>query len=219
MPFESALRDGPGAGYELIETLRFEAGEFVRIDRHMARLGASARDLGFRFDRQAVMSALDSLRRGPAVQRVRLSLSREGRVAAAGTAFSPLPAETVWRLAIAQTRLSSQDPLLRHKTTQRAIYDAARAELSPDEADEILLLNEKGEICEGSITSLFADFGDGVLTTPALSCGLLAGVLRAELLEREQAREGFVTPDRLVAATALYVGNSLRGLIRARLRD
>ena len=43
MSAEGAFRDGNAAGFELIETLRWEpeAG-FVRLDRHLARLYASA---------------------------------------------------------------------------------------------------------------------------------------------------------------------------------
>ncbi len=48
MPAEGALRDGTAAGFELIETLRWEPEEgFVRLDRHLARLYASAHALGF----------------------------------------------------------------------------------------------------------------------------------------------------------------------------
>ena len=51
----------------------------------------------------------------------------------------------------------------------------------------MLLANERGELCEGTITNVFADFGDGVLATPRLDCGLLPGVLRAELLDEGRA--------------------------------
>ena len=62
------------------------------------------------------------------------------------------------------------------------------------------------------------DAGDGgPLLTPPLSCGLLAGVLRGEMLETGKAAEAVLTVEDLQAAKALFVGNSLRGLIRARL--
>ena len=45
---EGPVRDGNGTSFELIETLRWEpARGFVRLERHMARLAASARELGF----------------------------------------------------------------------------------------------------------------------------------------------------------------------------
>ena len=82
----------------------------------------------------------------------------------------------------------------------------------------MLLLNERGELCEGTITSLFVDRGDGgPLMTPALGCGLLAGVLRQEMIDTGKAVEAVLTLSDLAAAAAIHVGNSLRGLIGARL--
>ena len=38
---------------------------------------------------------------------------------------------------------------------------AARAEFPREQADEVILLNERGEVCEGTITNVFVDMGDG----------------------------------------------------------
>ena len=155
--------------------------------------------------------------RSPSPLRVRLTLSPFGEIAVTTAPFTPLPEDTVWRVAIAANRLDSADKLLRHKTTRREIYEAARAEYPTADADEVLLLNEKSEPCEGTITSIFLDDGTGVLKTPPISCGLLAGVLRTELICSRRARV-----QRLNLADVrngkLYIGNSLRGLIKAELK-
>ncbi|MXN47484.1 hypothetical protein GR138_19980 [Shinella kummerowiae] len=148
--------------------------------------------------------------------RIRLELFADGQIDVQMAAFPPLAPDTIWRLAIATTRLASTDPLLRHKTSRRAAYAAARAEFPATEADEVILANERGELCEGTITSLFLDDGSGILKTPPLACGLLAGVLREELLESGKAVEQVLLPQDL-ATGVLLVGNSLRGLIRGRL--
>ncbi|WP_438753396.1 aminotransferase class IV family protein [Pararhizobium sp. O133] len=148
--------------------------------------------------------------------RVRLTLSPTGDIAVTTAPFSPLPENTIWRIALAESRLDSVDRLLRHKTTRRELYEAARREYPADIADEVLLLNEKGEPCEGTITSIFLDDGSGQLKTPPISCGLLAGVLRTELICTRRARVQHLSLDELKAGT-LYMGNSLRGLIRAQL--
>jgi 4-amino-4-deoxychorismate lyase len=85
------------------------------------------------------------------------------------------------------------------------------------QADEVILLNERGEVCEGTITNIFLDTGDDGLVTAALISGLLPGVLRGELLDTGRAREAVLGPADLADAKALFVGNSLRGLIPARL--
>lgn len=218
MPAEGALRDGTAAGFELIETLRWEPGEgFARPARHLDRLYASARELGFFCEAKTVGETLDRCATGQSPLRVRLTLAGDGTVNVATAPFEPLPGDAVWRLRIASTRIDSGDPLLRHKTTRRQVYEAARTEFSRVEADEVLLLNERGEVCEGTITNVFVDVGDGALLTPTLHCGLLPGVLRGEMIEQGKAGEGVLTEDDLCAAKTIYVGNSLRGLVRGRL--
>ncbi|WP_436082975.1 aminotransferase class IV family protein [Pararhizobium sp. LjRoot235] len=152
----------------------------------------------------------------PSPLRVRLTLSPSGEIAITTAPFTPLPENTIWRVAVAAVRLDSANKLLRHKTTRREIYEAARGEYPAAAADEVLLLNERGEPCEGTITSIFLDDGTGMLKTPPISCGLLAGVLRTELICARRARVKRLTLEDLQNGT-LYVGNSLRGLIRAEL--
>jgi 4-amino-4-deoxychorismate lyase len=216
---ESPLRDGDGAGFDLIETMRWQPGMgFARFDRHLARLCASAATLGFACDAQHIGAVLDRATSGAgAVMRVRLVLSRSGEASAAAQPYEPIAADRVWQLRLAHTTLQSHDRLLSHKTTRRQRYNDARSEYRGKEADEVLLANERGEICEGTITNVFADLGDGVLATPRLECGLLPGVLRAELLDEGRAREAIYSLDELKSAKALFVGNSLRGLIPAKL--
>jgi 4-amino-4-deoxychorismate lyase len=218
MPAEGAFRDGQPASFDLIETLRWEpANGFVRLERHLARLYNSAAEFGFACDPERVGTVLAHAVGGSGPLRVRLVLARNGEVDVAAQPYEPLPADRIWTLRIARQRLDSTDTPLRHKTTRRHAYTHARAEYLVQQADEVLLLNERGEVCEGTITTLFVDLGDGELSTPRLDCGLLAGVLRAELLEKGQAREAIVTLLELRAARSIYIGNSLRGLIPARL--
>jgi 4-amino-4-deoxychorismate lyase len=225
MSSQGEIRDGHGAGFRLIETLGWRPGDgFVRLERHLARLAASAAALGFTWSEAAGLAALrqavdsDGRERKAGPLRVRLELARDGALAVAATPFEPLAPGREWQLRIAATRLDSASPLLAHKTTRREAYDAARAEFSRREADEVILLNGRGEVCEGTITNLFVDAGDGGrLRTPSASCGLLPGVLRAELLEEGRAVEAVLTLADLHGARAVLVGNSLRGLIAARL--
>lgn len=212
----------------LIETLRWEpqAG-FVRLERHLARLARSAAALGLpgaEGARTALTEAVDAAF-GPAATpsatqptplRIRLELFGNGRIEVKTAPFVPLAAGTVWTVRVAATTLRSDDPLLRHKTSRRAAYEAARAEFPAGATDEVVLLNERGEVCEGTITSVFLDDGSGILRTPPLACGLLAGVLREELFESGRARETVFDLDEM-KRHRLFVGNSLRGLIEARL--
>ena len=69
-------------------------------------------------------------------------------------------------------------------------------------------------LAEGCWTSLFVE-RDGKLVTPRASLGLLRGVLRRSLIEEGRAVEGDVTADDL--GEGFYIGNALRGMMRAKL--
>ena len=203
--------------FSLIETMRWEPDSgFLRLEQHLRRLKRSADALGFRPPPPDTLKQLEAATGGDAALRVRLVMTYRGKVEITATPFIQAPAGTVWRIRFAATKLPSDDPLFRHKTSRREPYEAARAEFSPDEADEVILLNERGEICEGTITNVFVEDAGGQLLTPPLMSGLLPGILRAELIREGKARSQILRAEDL-DGRRLFVGNSLRGLIAAEL--
>jgi para-aminobenzoate synthetase/4-amino-4-deoxychorismate lyase len=80
----------------------------------------------------------------------------------------------------------------------------------------VIFLNRRGELTAGTRTTLFFE-RDGRLYTPALASGLLPGTLREELLDlpRAAASEAVLTLSDLILADRIYLGNSVRGLVRA----
>lgn len=201
---ESTLRAGAD-GVRLIETLLWDGAAFPRLSLHLARLERGAKALGFPCDPVVVRRALHD-ETGHVPLRVRLTLGADG---GADVTVAPLPAsKPEWRIGLAEVLLSSSDPWLRVKSTRRAVYDHARASL-PDTLDEVVFQNERAEVCDGTITTVFFDRGQG-MRTPPLACGLLPGVLRAELGCPEE-----VLLARDLLHVRLWVGNALRGLIPA----
>jgi 4-amino-4-deoxychorismate lyase len=203
--------------FSLIETMRSEpATGILRARLHAARLRNSARKLGFAGSDEAWNAVLEKAASLSETSRLRLEFFADGRFDITGAPFELQPDDTVWTIRIAsQARLDSTKPILRHKTSLRDPYNAARAEYVREDADEVILLNEKGEVCEGVITNLFIE-ADGMLLTPPLSSGCLAGVLRTSLICSRKARVARLRPENL-ASQPFYVGNSLRGLIHAKL--
>ncbi|MBL9054580.1 MAG: aminotransferase class IV family protein [Tabrizicola sp.] len=197
---ESALREGGREpGLKLIETVLWDRATAPRWPLHLARLQRSAGLLGWTCPPVAPQ--------GPDhPARLRLTLDGEGLVA--WESFPLPPAKPEWKLGLARDRLTSTDPWLRIKSTNRALYDQTRAGM-PEGLDELIFLNERGEVCEGTITNIFFDRGDG-MRTPPLGSGLLPGVLRAELACPEEVLR---TDD--LHKVRLWVGNALRGLIPA----
>ena len=200
---ESPLREGGrDDSLRLIETVLWNGKAARRWPLHLARLTRSAAALGW----DAPAPPLLPAPAGPA--RLRLTLDRHG---VQDWQIHPLPpVKAQWRAALHPARLDPGDPWLGVKTTRRQTYDAARAAL-PEGLDEWIFANTRGEVCEGTITSLFFDRGAG-LRTPPLTCGLLPGVLRAELACPEEVLRIEDLPH-----VDLWCGNALRGLIPLRL--
>ena len=217
MSHQGAVHHEPDFG--LIETIlwRPESGFFL-LAEHIARLRASSRLLGFQFDETRVLRALqDAVQPDTLTQRIRLVQSADGTCSTSAHAITPLPDGTVWKVVAARTIFQSTNSLLRHKTTQRAVYeDELHDAKAQFQADEVLFLNERGEICEGARSNFFAVV-DGVMLTPHLDCGLLPGTLRASLLATGEAREAVLKLSDLDRSTEIFMGNSVRGLVRCHL--
>jgi para-aminobenzoate synthetase/4-amino-4-deoxychorismate lyase len=198
----------------LIETLRYTRAEgFVRGALHLSRMERSADVLGLPFDREHAWRALEAVVRGGESARVRLLLDEDGslRVETAPLAASP----ALWRYAISPHRVDSRDPLLKHKTSRRDLFDGELRRAAEQGCDEILFLNEKDELTEGSRSNIFVE-RDERLFTPHIDCGLLDGCLRRELLDQKDCIEARLARADLETADRVFLGNSLRGLIPAR---
>jgi para-aminobenzoate synthetase/4-amino-4-deoxychorismate lyase len=206
----AVLRGGPPS-FELLETMRLSEGRYTRRERHVRRVCASAEYFDFGDVAAAVGRALDTRARMSPTgdHRVRLLVSRDGTTRTEATPVAPREASSPspWRCALSAVPVSSRDVFLFHKTTNRGVYEERRA-AHPD-ADEVMLVNERGELTECTIGNLVVEIG-GERLTPPLGCGLLAGVFREELLEQGKIEERVLHPSALSAATGLWLVNSLR---------
>jgi 4-amino-4-deoxychorismate lyase len=200
--------------FRVIETLRWtvQTGP-QRLERHFARMAKTCSDLAITFPEAELRAQVRTLKASHDL-RLRLTVDPSGQAAIEHWPLNAMSGP--WVASISAHRLKSADPWLTRKTTRRDLYDEARQALPADQ-DEWLFLNERDELCEGTITNIFVKQGD-VLKTPPVSCGLLPGVLRAEVLETGQAVEVVLTLEDLTTADVIFCGNSLRGLIPVKFK-
>ena len=206
---KSRIFEAPSEG--VIETFkRRSSGDIPRADRHEKRFASAVG--------QVLASQLFSSLGDPTDQDARVSVTaRDGKLSTQITPFTALVSPV--KLALSRYPLTEHLQDSHVKTTSRDFYDGERARISAlTDADEIIFLNSDGQLCEGSFTSLFIQ-RDGGLLTPALSCGLLPGVLREEFIETGKATEATLTLTDIEQADAILVGNSLRGLMPATFID
>jgi para-aminobenzoate synthetase/4-amino-4-deoxychorismate lyase len=191
--------------------MRHDPGEGVlHLDRHLARLRASAAYFGFELDEAAVVAAIErEAARFPARPvRIRLSTDRRGRI---DSGALPLPDQgDALRLAIDTTEpVDPSDPLLFHKTTLRRRYEDARAR-HPD-ADDVILTNSHGEVTESTIANLAVRI-DGRWWTPPLDAGLLPGIGREVGLDDGWLAERPIRIEELRTAEEVALLSDIRGL-------
>jgi para-aminobenzoate synthetase/4-amino-4-deoxychorismate lyase len=207
------IRQG-GEDFYLFETLRQDSAGLARMERHLTRLEDSAAYFGFPFSRARAVELLERLPAASEPVRVRLSLLPDGGFAVATLRLIPEREPLI--VGLSAVKVESTDRLLYHKTSCRQWRDAARQ--GRPECDEVLFLNERGELTEGSYNTLVLVL-DGRQVTPPLSSGLLPGVLRGELLDRGEVREQVLRPGDLELAEDIWLVNSLRGWRRAVLAE
>ena len=203
----------PVAGFDLIETMAFSPDHGVPLlDLHLTRIGASAAELGFAFDRHAVRNAIQALCfEAEAASRLRLTIARSGAYALEIGALPP-PLPDPAPCVLLPLPVDEQDWRLRHKTSDRGFYEAGLRAAQAAGAVEALFVRDDGLVTEGCFTSLFVE-REGTLLTPPARLGLLPGVLRRSLIEQGRAREAELAVADLQGG--FLIGNALRGLIPA----
>ena len=207
----------PPRDFQLIETMLWN-GTSSFLSMHLDRLEASAEYFNFSYDRVAIIEQLinvSNLFQPKQHYRVRLLLSATGNTTI--TTVEHTPDAPMGLIRLSSERTSSKDLFLRHKTTQRKLYESQYAETQANNFDDTIFLNEKEEVTEGTISNIFIRRANR-LFTPPLSSGVLPGVFRRHLLETNADAEEFVLkiPD-LESADAVFLCNSVRGLWQVKL--
>jgi branched-chain amino acid aminotransferase group I len=228
-------------GYALFETMRAYSGRIFRLRDHLNRLSRSARVIGIPLDastlERACHDTLEANRLADA--RIRLTVSiGEGEgtpdapahprptVLIAATSYTPPPPEKYrdgFRAIVSSVRQNSRSPLSRLKSANYLNNLLARRQAREAGADEALLVNERGLLCEGSTSNIFLVSG-GALITPDEESGCLPGVTRQAVIELA-ARMGMAVSQRevgleeLVQADECFITNSLIELMPLREVD
>ena len=207
IPIYSNIREN----LELIETFLWDPEKgALDIDLHLERMCKSAANLKFKFEIIKIQEKILTIKSQSRL-RCRLTLRFDGTINLTTALLSPN--SKTWILGISDSILSSSDPWLLHKSSNRGLYDAERANL-PDGIDEFIYLNERNEVCEGTITNIFVKIA-GQWLTPPLSSGCLPGVLRRKKIEDASCKVKIITFSDLQGAEKITVGNALRGEIDA----
>ena len=214
---KSSFLNSPAIRLRLLETILLEGGELFLLERHLERLHASADYFGFQLSREKVLAALNDTAavHSTGTWKVRLLVANSGEVEIETTEIKDDDDRPV-RVCLASAPIDSSNRLLFHKTTNRKVYEDACAARS--DCDDVVLWNERGEITESSIANIVVPM-QGKLYTPPQSSGLLAGTFRAQLLAEGKIHERIITIEELLQSADLFLINSVRKWMPAKLVD
>jgi branched-chain amino acid aminotransferase len=187
-------------GDGVFEAVKAVGGRPFALGLHLERLARSAVGLGLAAPdldevRRAVAAVLEP---GEGLSRIRITYTAgpaplgsgrgDGRPTLVVVAAPLPPAAPSVRLATAPWPRNERGALAGLKTTSYAENVVMLAHAQEQGADEAVMANLAGQLCEGTGSNVFYVL-DGELRTPSLASGCLAGVTRALLLEWYGGRE------------------------------
>ncbi len=204
-------------GYGLFETVRVAAGVPLLLKLHLERLrdGLAALDLPPPPDADTVRRFAVSHAVPAGADGALKLVAADGRLMVWFGRPPRSMRNPATLLVFDQWRRHAASPLSRHKTmsyleNMRLIQAARQAG-----ADEAVVLNTSGRLCDGSRTTLYV-VRHGEALTPRAADGALPGVIRRLLLEGGRAREAVLTTRDLAAADAVFLSNALLGIVTVR---
>ncbi|MFB9986614.1 aminodeoxychorismate synthase component I [Bacillus benzoevorans] len=200
--------------FHLLESILLENGEFHLLEEHLNRLQSSAQYFAFPFHLEDINQTLQSISKQnkQGKFKIRFLLSQKGEIEIDAQMITP--PKVPLKIILADEPLNKDNPFLYHKTTNRSIY--SHFQKSHKDVFDILLWNEDGELTEFTNGNVVLEI-DGVLWTPPISSGLLAGTFRESLIKEGTIHEKKLTTADLSKSTNIWFINSVRKWLKVQL--
>jgi branched-chain amino acid aminotransferase len=208
-------------GDGVFETLRWYDGRPFDLEAHIGRLAEGCSAMGITApDEGELAKAVHEVvaANGLRDARIRITVTSGGgppglirgagppTVLVAALTLSPWPATST--AITSRLRRDERSPLAGVKTVSLAESVVALAEARAAGADEALILNSRGELCEATTANVFL-VHDGVAATPPLGAGCLAGITRDHVLQLG-AVERTLSPGDIPTAEEAFLTSSTR---------
>jgi para-aminobenzoate synthetase/4-amino-4-deoxychorismate lyase len=201
--------------FEIFETMKYENGEIIFLDEHLARMKSAAYYFLFKFNEKKIKKQIESVISDIGKRqnrKIRLALSKWGKVRIDVSNIPRLPKNV--SVIVSQNKINSKDKFRHFKTTNRKLYDEEYSRYSSKCFYEVLYLNEKDELAEGSRTNILIRKGNSWFT-PSLNSGALPGIYRKYFIEKHQnVSEIKLIIEDLTNSDELFLTNALRGEVK-----
>jgi len=200
--------------FQLLESLLLNDGVYFLMEEHLNRIQKSAHYFGFPFHLEDVNKALLEYANlnSNGVLKVRFLLAKNADIQIEGQTITTPKAPL--KVMLADEPINQNNPFFYHKTTNREVY--SRFSKKHSTVFDILLWNEDGKLTEFTNGNLVLEM-NGILWTPPVESGLLAGTFREVLLKKGEIQEKILTITDLKKSTKIWFINSVRKWLEVEL--
>jgi len=205
--------------FKIFESILYEKGKgFFLLNEHLKRLKISCKKFRFKFNKSEVLKKLNSIKekiKDENKYKIRIFIDANGNMNGDYEKIRDEKEKTV-KLMLADEKVNSKNIFLYHKTTKRQFYDNWLKEAKQNGFDEVVFLNERGQITECATSNIFIE-KNGIFFTPPVKCGLLNGTYRQHLLlsNPQKFREKILYKKDLLKAKEIFICNSVRAKRKA----
>jgi len=203
---------GKNPYFEIFETILVENKIPFLFDYHLKRLENSADFFLFYYRGKIVENNI--LRfiglHKEQTYKLKVVLNKWGGITLIPAEVKPLPAET--KVILSPTRVKTTERFQYFKTTERKLYDSELKKYSQAGFSEVIYLNEKEEVAEGSFTNIVVKKGKN-LFTPPIEAGILNGVYRQYLIDSTKISVRTLSVSDIQSAEEVFLINSVRKII------
>lgn len=214
-------------GEGFFETISYKNG-FFALEDHYERLSKSAKALElihppFEEFKSLVLKALEKKDRSKSYS-IKYNLFYKGKKYYANypeSFYSKASIKRIYKkpsfieLGLSSFRRHSKDPIIRHKTSSYFGNILIKREALRNGVFDNIILNEKEEVQETSSYNILV-IKDSNIKTPSKESGLLEGILRKKLLEKNKIEEEKVTVKDLLCSDGLILINSVFGFVEVK---
>ncbi len=213
------LDDGYQFGMGAFETICLKEGKPILLDWHLQRLNKALKFFGIKKE-LSEDDVLGWLETQLFVKKIRIPDLHAMKIIASSkntifkfrnNPYSENDYKKGFKLSYSNILRNETSPLVYHKTINFGDNILAK-KLVDDDSDEVIFLNTKGEICEGSLSNIFF-VKESQIYTPKLSCGLLPGIVRRFLMTYLPVKEISIYPKDIYQMDECFITNSLMGIM------
>jgi len=218
------MNEGLKFGYGLFETILYEENSLINFDQHMSRLSKSLAVFHMpEIDKESIRKKALEVMSLTNNNALRISCYKEGNSLKITYETRLAIKKDHYHIKTSTMKRHSDNLLFQHKSSCHLNNYIEKVSIKETTIDETLHYNEKDYLTEGIYTNVFF-VKDKVLYTPAIDCGLLPGITRANVIEAAKKlgipmKVGYYSSEVIRSADEVFLTNALIKLVPVKIYD